>query len=503
MHLNDKVVVMKRFVQKYVQAVVLLSIVTHTTFSIFYKEPNEHNISHSFMFTRPAFANLAMQNQLWNEIIFNKKGDLLGAFQIIGYTEKSLHIAKTNKYFLFHNKENLLFSGDANTEQLRTRDVRAEWFGLPSTFQGIFGVQPTQKQTGFQIEYNQDLKNLIDLPFVKNWRFGISLPIVIVENHLQMHQTTLSNPTTQDFPNTIFQAVNQPSWRYDKMRQKASKTGLAQIRLSLASAYLSQNHHLISYYSALILPTGPAHDSEYLFNPTVGYDRHAGIEGGVNLQIMLNKDSDLCAACFFVNLNSIYLIHNSQHRTFDLLGKRWSRFLLFNRKDGGPNQNIPGVNVLTREATVRPYGIFDFSTGWKFEHQRFSFEIGYNIWGHSREQINELTKPFPEDLYGIAAVQSPTDILPATASTSTISTLGPTDMINNVPLFIPISEFDLDLASGCAAAALNHRVDLALGIKNIGVKNDCFFGAGAFFEIPQKNGALETYGFWIKVGASI
>lgn len=459
-------------------------------------------VGRSFMLTHPGYQQLSTHNQLWHEIIFNKPGPFLGAFQITPFFQKSIAQEKSNIYFLINNKENLLISGDQNNRIIKTRDVRAEWLGLPANFSGNFSLRPEQLQMGMVVEYNQDLKNIMPISFFQDWQVNIAIPFVMVENSLQPCQTNIQNRGLQT-PHDILEAFNQPAWCFNKIyNHRRSKSGIAEIKVTLESPYLVRDHFLIAYHSGLVIPAGKKQNGEFLFDPIVGYNRHVGIVGGVDFQLLLNRDPSQFAFCFFTSLESTFLIRNKQKRTFDLRNKPWSRFLLYNRIDGGPNQNIPGVNIFTRECTVRPHNVVEFATGWRFMHSHCTFECGYNIWGHDVERIEKLSHPFPS-IYGIATQQDPTDIDALTASTSTIAQLGVTDQAGDgSPLFVPIVEKDLDLESAATGSALNHKAHFAIGIKNIGKKNNGFIGFGGFIDVPQKNGALKLYGFWTKVGIS-
>src|SRR5207244_8999669 len=95
-----------------------------------------------------------------------------------------------------------------------------------------------------------------------------------------------------------------------------------------------------------------------------------------------------------------------QLRTFDLVNKPWSRYMQYNRKNGPPNENIPGVNVLTLKTRVKPFGLFDFTMGMRVKTLHFEYELGYNIWGHAQEQLylreEFISQCRPE--FGIAGV---------------------------------------------------------------------------------------------------
>lgn len=457
----------------------------------------------SFMLTQPGYQRLTMHNQLWQEIIYDKQGSMRGALQITPFFQLSPDATKTDHYFLINKKKSLLVSGFNNTALRNIRDVRAEWLGLSPNFSGTFSLRPKQMQTGIIFDYSQDLGNLIPINLVKDWKLNITIPLLLVENSLNPCQAPIENAplaTSED----LVAAFNQPSWCFGKMYTgHRSKSGIAEIKVCLESAYLAEDHFIIAYHSGLIIPACKKQNGEYLFDAVVGYNRHVGIVGGVDFQILLNRNPDRFAFCFFMDLESTFLIRNKQKRTFDLREKPWSRFLLFNRSDGGPNQNIPGVNVLTRECTVRPHNVVEFATGWRFDHRHFTFEFGYSIWGHDVEHIANLSNPFPSGVYGIAAVQSESDTRPFTASRSTIAQLSPVDFnLLGEPVFVAINEYDLDFLSAATGSALSHQAHFSFGMKNIGKQNNAFIGLGGFIEIPQKNGSFMTKGFWSKFGIS-
>jgi hypothetical protein len=495
-------------IQQFIFFIALLSISAPLQAALF-PYPNTQNlfafkdeVGRSFMLPRAAYQQLSTHNFLWHEVIFDKKGPLCGAFQITPFFQNSRTECKTDRYFLIHHKTMLLIAGD-DSALARVRDVRAEWLGLSSTISGGFGVRPQQMQTGIIFEYNQDLINLIPLPFIKDWQLNICIPLQFVENSLHPFQVNIQNAGTT-FPRTFLDAFNQPAWCFDKIYPgHKTKAGVGEVKLCLQSTYLAQDYFLIAYHSGLVIPTGNKQNAEFLFEPLVGYNQHFGIVAGVDLQFPLNRDISTYAFCFFTSLESTFLVRNKQKRTFDLKSKPWSRFLLYKRSDGLPNQTIPGVNVLTRECTVKPHSFAEFAVGWRLEHKNYTIELGYNIWGHDEEQIEHLTHPFVP-IYGIAAVQPSTDTLPYTANTSTISKLGPIDLstTTQLPIFIPITEGDIDLDSAAAHSALNHKAHFAVGVKNIGAKNSGFMGIGGFIDIPQKNGALKVAGFWAKMGVT-
>ena len=477
---------------------------------ILQEDSTDHEVfGRSFMWPRPGYQHISTYNQLWDEVIYTKCGKVRGAFQLIPFIQKSSPLQKNTRYFLINGLDQLLVSGDANIRDTYTRDVRAEWLGLPEDFRGNMTMRPEQFQAGFIFAYDQDLGAWFDIPFVKDWQLTVEIPFQLVENTLNLTQFDVINQgngtTTQ---RNILTAFDQSQWHYSKIQGKQRALGIAEFRFLLQSTYMVGDHFLIEYHGILSLPAAPTQNAKFIFDPFLGNNQHAGIGGGAHFQFPLNRNTDTYAFCFFAALDSLFLIRNKQYRTFDLkstltaniegtLGTNpWSRFLLFNKKNGPPNQNIPGVNILTLKALIRPYGIFDFTTGWRIEADCFSCEVGFNIWGHDHEKIQKIKEPFPP-IYGIAAVQPDTDIQAKSASNSTISTLAEPD-----EEFTTIDVTDIDLESAEGGSAINFKAHLAFGFKNLDPKGAGFFGFGMFVDVPEKNAALKNWGGWAKVGAT-
>jgi hypothetical protein len=256
----------------------------------------------------------------------------------------------------------------------------------------------------------------------------------------------------------------------------------------------------------------------------VGNNNHWGLGGGMDIQWLLNRDPSDYAFCFFAELEATFFVRRHEQRIFDLKCKPWSRYLLLTNRNGPLGNTTPGVNVLTREVKVRPWGAVDLSTGLRINTERMQFEVSYNLWTHPDERVC-LRCPFGDE-WGIAGTvdpltrptfTGPTPPPPApfantvTASRSTIQHQSDNDIIRFKEtdgtvilesIFVPIRENDLDFNSAEAQGTLNHKASAAIGFIRNGVRTNAVFGFGFYFDYPQKNTALKTAGAWAKVGAS-
>jgi hypothetical protein len=464
----------------------------------------------SFMYTRPAYYHLATHQALWHDIAYNKRGPQYGALQLIAFYMQSIDLKKSARYFLPACQNELLVSGDQNTEDQKIRDVRAEWLNLDSNFRGFMSINPEQRKFGFSIEYNQDLKQVINSDLFRHHWISIEVPVVGVENNLNLTQNNARTSTNS--PKNIIEAFNQREWRYSKIDGQRNKVRLAEIRFCIGSSLVSEDYFQMAYKSILVAPAGNKQNPEFMFDPVVGNNHHPGVGGAIFFQFPLNRDTTKQAICFFANLEALLLIRNKQFRTFDLKDKPWSRFMLYNLADCSAS-NVPGVNLLTLESIVRPFGTVDCSLGWRYKSEWIEAEVGYNIWGRGDERVklrSAFNNPCQCDAFGIAGSQpgrsaSKSTIKQQSDDDQEIQTVGIVNGVEQkgfVNVFVPIKESDIDLRSGSAESALQHKVHFSFGAIHKSDRADGLLGGGIFVGIPQKNSTLKMWGAWVKLGAS-
>ena len=461
----------------------------------------------SFMYTKPGYYDIVMEQALWHDIEFNKKGPLRAGFQAVPFFQQSMSLCKNTQYFLLEGKTELLVSGDANIADLEVRDIRAEWINLPSTFRGFLSVNPKQEQRGCFLEYQQDLKNWLDVRFLRDMYIQIQLPVTVVKNNINLRENAVQNPNTT-FPHNILEAFNQPSWQFSRIDNcQKKKVGVSELTVKVGTSYISEDYFQINYYSVLALPTGNKQNGKTMFEPVNGNNHHLGIGAGLILQVPLNRDTTDYAFCGFLDIESVILIRNKQWRTYDLFNKPWSRFLLMNVIGATPNVNQPGVNYMTQRITAKPFNIVDFAFGWRLRTRHVEAEIGYGIWGHPSERTN-LKIPSPIHIVGQdgttpvvsnqCAVFGIAGSAPGkTASKSTIAFQAPDD-----DEFVPIQTSDLNWQTGESFGGFTQRALMSLGCVNKGKKIDTLLGVGGSVDVPFHNSLLQLWKVWFKLGAT-
>lgn len=455
--------------------------------------------SRSFMFTHPASFNHVARQSLWHSIINNKQG--AHAFQTIMIAQQSFSVKNNAEYFLFCDKTELLVLGD-NTPDASQRDVRAEWLNIDNPdFRGILAIDPRQTQVGTIIDYHLNLENMHNIKAFKDYWISFIVPVFLVKNDMNLRQLSVNNRAIKA-PQDIIQAFNQKAWMFGKIDGERSQIGISSFDFRIGKTYLSRNSDEVVYYTGVSVPVGKHQNAEFLFDPYRGNNGHFGIFAGINFQVVTNRYNPYHQICWYLDLETLFLIRNSQTRTFDLKNKPWSRYLLLNKKDGPPDQNIPAVNVLTQFARVRPYDLIDFSTGFRIIGPNVEAEIGYSIWGHGAERV-KINCDFPQN-FGIAGsgplIQDNPCVGQETAASASQSTIA--CQADNDQEFVTIVQSDLDLESAEAQQTINHKFHVSFGYTYWGCQLDGFIGIGGFYEFPQKKAALTIGGVWAKLGAS-
>jgi hypothetical protein len=402
-----------------------------------------------------------------------KKGNRQVGITVVGTYQKSIRNDDPTHYFLFDQKDSLLVSGDNNILELDTRDIRAEWLELDSHFLSNLTLQPTQEIAGLLVEYIQQFCKFTDLIFLQNWYIRILASLYSTKNKMNLFGSNNKTPS-------LLKAFSNSAWKYAQITNKTQQlTRLAKIEVALGIQHRVDKLTL-NFETIMGIPTGNVQDPERLFSAVVGNNGHFELGGRLQIDYELTHRYHIHG---FLDLQGSLWVKNKQYRTFDLYNKPWSRYVSFNTDTTLFSEtNIPGVNVLTRKVSVRPFLIADFTFGLTMYHRSFSGELGYNIWGHHQERV-DLQEPFPRK-YGIAG-SAPGK----TASKSDISFLAPDD-----ETFTPITFYDLDFRSAQAKTALTHTIYFTIGYYSTRPNSDISISGNFFREFQQKKGALAKWG---------
>lgn len=462
-----------------------------------------HTVNHTsktFMFPRPLYHTIAPIAGMWDEIVAHKKyKPCRAAIQVVGLYQRSIDDFEcTRGYFSIDCKSKLLVTGDMAPNVI-DRDIRAEWLGITDpTFSGVLTLQPTQRQAGVIVSFNQDIGRWLQCSLLEDWWIDLTLPIFQVKNRLN---TTGSSPTVvQSFTATSSSLGNKLAFaRITNCVQE--KSGIGVIELRLGGTFLDHDGFFLDYYAGVGLPAEARPSPTYLFPATLGNHTQLVVIAGGHFKMPLIDFTETCNLRAILAIENRYYVHNHQLRTFDLVDKPWSRYLPVRRE--GETATIPAANILTRCVRVDAGSFVNFATGLEFSGPRFAFEVAYQLWGHSDEHIGHPAtvsrRPYeccePRDplftKYGIAGTAPG-----SSASESTIAKLAADDAT-----FVHIREMDINYCSGEAGGSDVQGIHLGFYYRELcRCERSLFMGIGGFVEWPNNNAALNNWGVWGKIG---
>src|SRR5581483_6882231 len=201
-----------------------------------------------------------------------------------------------------------------------------------------------------------------------------------------------------------------------------SKTGFAELRGEFGWNYLHEDYHF-GFNIQSAAPTGKRPHGEFLLEPQIGNGKHW--ELGIGLSghwTMWRSEDEEKHFDFVVEADITHLFRAKQKRTFDLIGKPNSRYMLAEKlvpidtntpnhltgpaADAGVefgNTYSPVANFSTRDVGVTIGAQGDIIAMLNYTSRGLSWDLGYNFWGMSREKIHLSNKEnaFPENTWAL------------------------------------------------------------------------------------------------------
>jgi hypothetical protein len=244
---------------------------------------------------------------------------------------------------------------------------------------------------------------------------------------LQSALSFFNGCTTITVPGIITTPLLKAKIADDKM----STTGFAELRGELGWNYLHEDYH-VGFNVQAAAPTGKRPHGEFLFETQVGNGKHweLGIGFGAHWTMWRSEDDEKHLD-FVFEADVTHLFNASQKRTFDLIGKPDSRYMLAAKMNLKPTTNLfgntlagadmsgtitqassqfnseysPVANFTTRDVHVSIGVQGDIVAMINYTHHGFSWDIGYNYWGMSHEHIelhdSDCSPSFPANTWAL------------------------------------------------------------------------------------------------------
>ncbi len=221
-------------------------------------------------------------------------------------------------------------------------------------------------------------------------------------------------------PQTVLNnlGVSFQGLQYAKMeRRPHSRTGFADLRLELGYNFLQSDDYHFGLNVQVGAPTGSRRDPEFAFDPTIGNGNHWEAGAGLTAHYMLwRAQAEDQYVGLYLDANITHINNGRERRTFDLIGRPNSRYMLA-EKMGTPveflragtttgsagNTSVPvsqfkGVfapvaNLTTIDVNVRSSIQADIAAMINYTRNNWGFDLGYDFWIRSCEKISLPDRP--------------------------------------------------------------------------------------------------------------
>ncbi len=506
--------------------------------------------SHSFFSIRSPFQSASPERvTLFRDAALRKCDRYQGGLQAVVFGGESTNSKALARYFLPFDKDTLIFANDNAPGSLinglpnpNFRDVNAFFFNIQTTaidFKSRVKFSPRHSYVGLGLDWKKYFGSRECGP--KRWWLEISLPIVHVRNEVKCIETienlgvagaflgddTGEPPVGASLVNRsvceAFRglkpffvgamsggAITGSGFKFGKIDGAKSKNGIADIEFKVGYDFAQEECYHGDLYVGVVIPTGNKPKGEFVFEPIVGNNHHFALMWGGSFGYELWRScDDRQDVRFEFEINGRYLFRNTQTRSFDLVDKSWSRYMLVFREFANSQNVTPeeGINVFTQKLHVTPRYAQDFNCGLVYDICDWQAELGYNFWARQSEKV-KLKEPFSTTITipDVSATIISADVINrATTVKENFAganlILGGNEALYNLNAW---QESDLNLHSAVAPCAISHSVYGSFG--RYCDMDDCwslFAGMGGSYEFSSVNTVLNRWMVWCKIGIAI
>jgi hypothetical protein len=206
--------------------------------------------------------------------------------------------------------------------------------------------------------------------------------------------------------NITYDPLQKARWNKCSM----SKTGLAEITAAFGWNFVRHENVLFGLNLRAAAPTGNRPHGTYLFEPMVGNGQHWELGGGMNLWCTCWKSCDEQKNfTMYMDAYATHMFKTRQCRTFDLVGKPLSRYMLAMKFSPNVSNLLAGADPdsataplaqFTKEftpvanLTTIPVDVSYAAQGevilkFAYTHCNFQWDIGYDFWGRTCAKIRK------------------------------------------------------------------------------------------------------------------
>ncbi len=303
----------------------------------------------------------------------------------------------------------------------------ADYFGLPTDFDGSLSINPTIRT------FLVDFAFYVDLSCVAHGLY-ITAHAPIVYTRWDLAVRECSTKGINDYPVGYFTSdgVNNskllghaldflsgsrvpdlgPDIRMHPLQcstissdcNTRTKVGVADIQTTLGWNFVCHSDYHMGISLHFWAPTGNKIGSRFVFSPIIGSGGHWKLGAGAHMHVALWRNSAKTAELgFYIDGYGQHLFAAHQERCFDLCGIENSRYMLAQRlgttrippslsevSDAGvefQNEYAPVANLTNSTIAVSVAVEGDFVASFVYTDEHFNVTAGYNYWGRTCDRI--------------------------------------------------------------------------------------------------------------------
>ena len=329
----------------------------------------------------------------------------------------------------------------SRVEDRGSSDWLADYFGLSTDYQGSITFKPRIKNFFIDLslyagldEWMQGAWLRVWAPFVNTrWNLGscetcVNNPIngydegyfsdeaVSNDNLLCRAKEFFQQRKTPNLGNSFeFEPLESCRWSDCECDGEMSKSGVADVRFALGWNFLQNNNYHIGIGIVAAAPAGNVPEGTFLFQPILGNGNHAELGAlWTSHLIFWNSEDETKHIGGYLDANITHLFKSTQKRCFDLCGKPLSRYMLAEKlgnqvsasydlwSNDAPvtntdatkvpsqfkNMYAPVANLTCADVDVSATVQADVVAMLNYTSNGFSWDLGYNFWIRSCEDIS-------------------------------------------------------------------------------------------------------------------
>lgn len=456
-----------------------------------------------------------------------------------------------------------------HTNTLTTTNVAldARHFNIETTtgnFISTISFAPRQKFYGVGLDWKQIIwRN--DNETGRVW-FEVNAPVVHVENEMRFTENTNGVTYTAVDANgldsaprvaSMTAAFAQTNWKYGKIfacgtcgnstngccsvdtttttttnscrcghdcdcecGSEMEKTALAFLELKFGYNSVITECAMLGSYLGVVFPTGKEGCPGMVFAPMIG-GKHWGIMWGSNIGFTMwtNDEAKLRAR---MDIDGRYLFRHNEKRSFDLVGKPWSRYMEMyaTQADAAAAATATeavtsrigtsGINLMTRCVDVTPGGQVNINTGIIYEGKCFVAEAGHTWYGRQAEKIS--CPDWPTDTTKLPVLKSFLGQGDVAKARTIVDRFAAVDGLYNAQLYTDatttlydaykITKCQVDWNSGSHDSVLAHSIYGTIGYNWGDACYPTLVTVGGAYDFAESNTSMRRWTLFGKLGVS-